>query len=239
MIDAMDRCTLRIKHLPKCLSSEQVVDFLKHFNAKTVRYMGKEGSMRYTAFATYESKPAAERALRLLHQVSLLGSVLAVEYSRKNDACVDSQQPESGIELNANGKNKNANESSKSKMSQPEDRLKSKLNYVSSAWDIPYSIDEQLMYSYPKPTDIILRNIMHCIASVPKLYVQVLHLMNKMNLPAPFTLLTTAPPNASNLVSSEESELESANEEESGITSMIFYGPIESTKTDFDHKLLL
>ena len=47
-----------------------------------------------------------------------------------------------------------------------------------------------LEYNYPKPSEQILTNIYNAIASVPKLYTQVLHLMNKMNLPPPF------PPNS-------------------------------------------
>eukprot|EP00743_Colponemidia_sp_Colp-15_P008520 GILK01009268.1.p1 GENE.GILK01009268.1~~GILK01009268.1.p1 ORF type:complete len:187 (+),score=19.37 GILK01009268.1:40-561(+) len=43
-----------------------------------------------------------------------------------------------------------------------------------------------LTYKYPPPNPIILNNISHALANVPRFYVQVLHLMNKMNLPPPF-----------------------------------------------------
>jgi U11/U12 small nuclear ribonucleoprotein SNRNP65 len=35
---------------------------------------------------------------------------------------------------------------------------------------------------------------MNAIIGVPKLYTQVLHLMNKMNLPCPFGPVTSTPP---------------------------------------------
>lgn len=43
-----------------------------------------------------------------------------------------------------------------------------------------------LKYQYPPPTPTVLHNIACALASVPKFYTQVLHLMNKMNLPCPF-----------------------------------------------------
>lgn len=43
-----------------------------------------------------------------------------------------------------------------------------------------------LRYQYPPPTPTVLHNISCALASVPKFYTQVLHLMNKMNLPCPF-----------------------------------------------------
>src|SRR5262249_30017362 len=51
-----------------------------------------------------------------------------------------------------------------------------------------------LHYRYPPPTTAILTNIMNALIAVPKLYIQVLHLMNKMNLPPPFGPITETPP---------------------------------------------
>lgn len=44
-----------------------------------------------------------------------------------------------------------------------------------------------IYYQYPPPTKTVLQNICKAMANIPKLYTQVLHLMNKMNLPCPFT----------------------------------------------------
>ena len=51
---------------------------------------------------------------------------------------------------------------------------------------INYASNPHLEYVYPPLDDDILCNILNAIQNVPKLYVQVLHLMNKMNLPPPF-----------------------------------------------------
>uniref|UniRef100_K3X186 Uncharacterized protein n=1 Tax=Globisporangium ultimum (strain ATCC 200006 / CBS 805.95 / DAOM BR144) TaxID=431595 RepID=K3X186_GLOUD len=41
-------------------------------------------------------------------------------------------------------------------------------------------------YKYPKANEQIVRNIANALIALPKFYTQVLHLMNKMNLPTPF-----------------------------------------------------
>ncbi|KAL1924957.1 uncharacterized protein VTP21DRAFT_4611 [Calcarisporiella thermophila] len=57
---------------------------------------------------------------------------------------------------------------------------------ISNEHGIRYPPDPNLRYRYPPPTPETLQNIANAIATVPKLYTQVLHLMNKMNLPPPF-----------------------------------------------------
>jgi U11/U12 small nuclear ribonucleoprotein SNRNP65 len=57
-----------------------------------------------------------------------------------------------------------------------------------------YPAPPHLHYLYPPPNPHILRNILTAIVAVPKLYTQVLHLMNKMNLPPPFEDKEWAPP---------------------------------------------
>lgn len=48
-------------------------------------------------------------------------------------------------------------------------------------------------YLYPPPSPSVLANIAQTLVAVPKFYTQVLHLMNKMNLPTPFGPVTTLP----------------------------------------------
>uniref|UniRef100_A0A670IWB7 RNA-binding region-containing protein 3 n=1 Tax=Podarcis muralis TaxID=64176 RepID=A0A670IWB7_PODMU len=59
---------------------------------------------------------------------------------------------------------------------------------------LTFPINSCLKYRYPPPSSTILANIANALASVPKFYVQVLHLMNKMNLPPPFGPVTPRPP---------------------------------------------
>nr|XP_043638442.1 U11/U12 small nuclear ribonucleoprotein 65 kDa protein isoform X2 [Erigeron canadensis] len=90
-------------------------------------------------------------------------------------------------------------------------------------------------YAYPPPDGNILTNILNALIAVPRFYTQVLHLMNKLNIPAPFRAALPTPPlppsapaphppppppvdTNSSLVnlSSGESELESSDEEDVG-----------------------
>lgn len=56
---------------------------------------------------------------------------------------------------------------------------------------INWSFPSDLQYKYPPITEATLQNIANAIVAVPQLYIQVCHLMNKMNLPPPFG--TTSP----------------------------------------------
>ncbi|CAG8782661.1 12204_t:CDS:2, partial [Racocetra fulgida] len=112
---------------------------------------------------------------------------------------------------------------------------------IASSLGFNYPPAPTLHYRYPPPTVEILYNIMNAIAAVPKLYTQVLHLMNKMNLPPPFkpvvpesvpTLLQqhfsdlqNADDNSKKrkkrdeLLSEDESEIDSEDEEERNVRS--------------------
>lgn len=62
-----------------------------------------------------------------------------------------------------------------------------KLNSWTKLLDINYPPPVHLYYQYSPPTHQVLENICKAMINVPKFYTQVLHLMNKMNLPCPFT----------------------------------------------------
>ncbi|BBN08916.1 U11/U12 small nuclear ribonucleoprotein 65 kDa protein [Marchantia polymorpha subsp. ruderalis] len=91
---------------------------------------------------------------------------------------------------------------------------------------VDYAFPPHLEYAYPPPDGNILTNIVNALIAVPRFYTQVLHLMNKMNLPAPFRPALPTPPlpppapaqiipkRQAGDLSSGESELESSEEEE-------------------------
>lgn len=60
-----------------------------------------------------------------------------------------------------------------------------KLNSWHCGVDFTQPVPSHLRYQYPPPDDLTLLNIAKVLATVPKFYTQVLHLMNKMNLPCP------------------------------------------------------
>lgn len=191
---------LIVRHLPKDLDAEDCVDLLKHFGALHVRYMGKKGSMKDTAFATFESPEIATSVLQRLHQLEVLGTRLVVQHSsgqfskyhpsdlepikmKPDKAVSDASKPRDG------GKEKSKNAEKERKQ-----QVTGKINSLCPSWDFEYPFNPKLQYMYPAPTITILMNIANALATVPRFYVQVLHLMNKMHLPAPFGLPTCIPP---------------------------------------------
>ncbi|XP_057247030.1 U11/U12 small nuclear ribonucleoprotein 65 kDa protein isoform X2 [Beta vulgaris subsp. vulgaris] len=96
---------------------------------------------------------------------------------------------------------------------------------------VDYPFPPHLQYAYPPPDGNILTNILNALIAVPRFYTQVLHLMNKMNIPAPFRMALPTPPLPSTPappppplpsvnehphpgnLSSDESEMESSDEE--------------------------
>ncbi|KAI9480772.1 MAG: hypothetical protein EXX96DRAFT_564108 [Benjaminiella poitrasii] len=91
---------------------------------------------------------------------------------------------------------------------------------ISESQGILYPPNPHLKYYYPDPTPDILTNMMYAIGSVPRLYTQVLHLMNKLNMPPPFgPAEKESKPNIlkrkhDELLSSDESELEDESVQE-------------------------
>jgi U11/U12 small nuclear ribonucleoprotein SNRNP65 len=218
---AEDNTILLIRHLPSELSSDDKQDLLKHFGALRVRCFNS-GRMKHTAFATFSSRSDAASALERLHQIEILGHKLCVEYSNSqmkghHPTMVD---PASTIvtdnkeELLQKAERDAKSEASKKKVTE-------QINSINAKWGVAYPYNPRLAYAYPSPTVNILTNIANALASVPRFYVQVLHLMNKMNLPPPFGAITATPPIPEGVPpeppplpapSSEESELESDND---------------------------
>lgn len=191
---ADENITLLIKHLPSDLKAEEQKDLIRHFGATTVKTMGNKGRMKHTAFATFASHDAAEKALRSMHQLDVLGRKLVVEFSnsqqRKNHPSqMDHYKEPTVIAKNEEKKPKPVVAPNEINMK----RVAENVNSFASQWDVKYALDPRLEYMYPQPTVNILTNIANTLASVPKFYVQVLHLMNKLNLPAPFGAVTQTP----------------------------------------------
>eukprot|EP00048_Salpingoeca_helianthica_P021891 m.1130 g.1130 ORF g.1130 m.1130 type:complete len:461 (-) comp658_c0_seq1:1-1383(-) len=102
------------------------------------------------------------KAMLALHQQKIFGSIISVEYCPAIEA--------SSIDSSARAK---AGEEAK------------------HSFDVGFGPSPLLYYKYPPPCKRVLENISQAIATVPRLYVNVLHLMNKMNLPPPFLTMET------------------------------------------------
>lgn len=195
----MDSATVKVRNLPPQISCEDKEEFLKYFGAKYVKILTSKTNRSiayaryfvfYSVFAynlaiynsnsifliRFESKEFAEAVIQRLHQKELLGHRLTVELS-PNDLDVNLMKcPKSLPEIECNA----------DEVKKLQEAYLKKLNSWSTAIDLNQPPPYHLRYSYPDPNPHILSNIANALACNPKFYYQVLHLMNRMNLPAPF-----------------------------------------------------
>ncbi|KAK7112296.1 hypothetical protein V1264_011769 [Littorina saxatilis] len=211
--------TLLIRHLPSSLSKEEKEDFLRHFGAVRVRVMGNKGPLKHTAFAEFSTKDIAAQVVGKLHQVEVLGCRLVVEFARGPDGQhlppVTNSQPDA-VKQEA----KEGNKKEEEKKDEQEDNA---FDLSFHQWGLKYPRRRRLHYLYPPPSPSILANISNALAACPRFYVQVLHLMNKMDLPAPFGPVTAQAPlapdaevtvNFEDKLQPEEMEVSSTEESE-------------------------
>lgn len=191
--------TLLVRHLPKELTDQEKIDLICHFGADRVRPMGTKGSMKHTAFAQFDNPVAAEKCIKRLHQLEVLGRKLIVEYARISD---QNNFPSQLQELKKEKESENSQEYSshllnKTEATSTDVNLNITADEINKRYSITYPRKPNLHYLYPPPSVSTLTNIANALASHPRFYVQVLHLMNKMNIPAPFGVVTPTPPLAS------------------------------------------
>ncbi|XP_037682437.1 RNA-binding region-containing protein 3 isoform X2 [Choloepus didactylus] len=180
--------TLLVRHLPSELTAEEKEDLLKYFGAQSVRVLSDKGRLKHTAFATFPNEKAAIKALTRLHQLKLLGHTLVVEFAKEQDR-VHSPSTSSG-----NEKKKRSDDPVEDDKEKKDLGCLTIENGIAPNHGLTFPLNSCLKYMYPPPSSTILANIVNALASVPKFYVQVLHLMNKMNLPTPFGPITARPP---------------------------------------------
>ncbi|XP_051866838.1 RNA-binding region-containing protein 3 [Pristis pectinata] len=182
--------TILVRHLPSELTCSEKVDLLKYFGAQSVRVLSDKGRLKHTAFATFSSTHAAAKALSRLHQLRCLGHTLVVEFAKEQEhiGALDEEL------LSDRGKPTDKTSSDKGEKEVLKPKVPVIENGIAPSLGLTYPTNPCLKYLYPPPTSVILANIANAMASVPKFYVQVLHLMNKMNLPAPFGPITARPP---------------------------------------------
>lgn len=208
----MSENTLRVKNLPHDLSEEEKKDFMRHFGAREVIVITSKCKQRSIVYAKFESAPVARAVLNRLHQLPVLNSRLCVEYAPNDN---ESSLPKIITKDNLDG-------GSKKHLKSFVNRLNALNNSVSFNQPPP----SHLKYIYPKPNRATINNIAHALASIPKFYTQVLHLMNRMNLPPPFSDVPDPAPHVlthplpqkpietkkRTKEDSEESEIESEND---------------------------
>ncbi|XP_020709155.2 RNA-binding region-containing protein 3 isoform X2 [Athalia rosae] len=171
--------TLKILHLPPKLSHSERERLLKQYGAIKVKTINK--SEKYTiTFAKFSSKEAARQTFLRLHQLQVRGQRLSVEYARAN---VLSELAEDTTCEPQNQKNEPTNDDS----DEPHYRaFLQKLNGWAFSQVFTQPPPPDIRYKYSPPTGNTLLRIAIQMLEEPAFYCQVLHLMNKMNLPPPF-----------------------------------------------------
>lgn len=129
-----------------------------------------------TCLIRFDSQDLAEAVIQRLHQKEMLGQRLTVELS-PNDLDVNLMKCPKPVPVS---------ECDTDEVKKIHDEYLKKLNSWSRSLDLSQPPPHHLRYSYPNPNPHILSNIANALAANRKFYYQVLHLMNRMNLPAPF-----------------------------------------------------
>ncbi|KAF3322574.1 U11/U12 small nuclear ribonucleoprotein [Carex littledalei] len=216
--------TLLVKHLPEGMTEEMLSRLFSHYGASSVRPCAG-GKLRNCAFVDFKDEATANHAQSQLNRLRFLGKVLIVER-----ACKISKigQDETTKEISS------ASIPMQNKTSINQNKLAAGSEPIAPTLGVDYPFPPHLEYQYPPPDGNILTNIVNALIAVPRFYTQVLHLMNKMNIPAPFRMAlptpplpppVTAPPPPPPLppekpptadLSSDESEIESSDEDDEG-----------------------
>lgn len=196
-MDEVAKNRLLIKGFPEWIRPEDKESLLRHFGANSVVVMPTKGRMKNTAFAEFLNAEDAQVALRKLHQLELFGSRLVVEFSKPHHTRM---MEEAGLDkwkcnkLNSEDQPSLGEGEGVDKQASVVSPVTNRGAQESNHTGHPLCHVSSLCYDYPPLNPTILHNIANAIACIPKFYTQVLHLMNKLNIPPPFGLpVPTAP----------------------------------------------
>ncbi|KOX71705.1 RNA-binding protein 40 [Melipona quadrifasciata] len=171
--------TLRILHLPPELSDERRNELFKKYGA--IKTQTLRLSKKYTmTFAKFQSQEIALQALLRLHQLNVRGQYLTVEFAKKP---VSIEKTENNVDNDKLTKEENKKESTNRSNFQA---FLQKLNSWSMNQAFTQPPPPNIQYEYSPPTRGTLIRIAIQLLKEPAFYTQVLHLMNRMNLPPPF-----------------------------------------------------
>ncbi|KAK0087993.1 hypothetical protein PV325_013542 [Microctonus aethiopoides] len=170
--------TLRVLHLPPYLSDEKRNELFSKYGATNTKTIRK--SEKYTTtFVKFPTKEIATKAFLQLHQLEVKGHHLSIEFAKKSLSELTDSGTIKSETINEGDKTDTANTAYFQAFIK-------KLN----AWTSNYAFSQppppNLTYKYPLPTRNTLLRIAIQLVREPAFYTQVLHLMNKMNLPPPF-----------------------------------------------------
>ncbi|CAN4112500.1 unnamed protein product [Withania somnifera] len=233
-VEEVKESTLLIRHLPEAIPHETLSRLLSNYGATSIRPC-TSGRMRNCAFVDFKDEGLAHQAQQHLNGVRFLGKTLAVERANRSTERDKNRQSERGIGEDSVSLLKDA--AAKEFGGGPWAGSYPGSEPIAKGLGVDYPFPPYLEYVYPPPDGHILTNIVNALIAVPRFYTQVLHLMNKMNIPAPFRMALPTPPLPTSLsgppppppppptvsksrmenLSSSESEMESSDEEATNV----------------------
>ncbi|GLE02037.1 hypothetical protein PINS_up010875 [Pythium insidiosum] len=183
---------LRVKNLPGVLSDDAISSLLTRYGAVRVRVLrrprdavrrsnGETSRTPLTAVAEFASRDAQQSAREKLSSVDLAGFQLVVETLQTNDT-----EDSDATTREKPAKASPANRPAASEASSVAASRAMAPVPLAPHLGLHYAPSPLLHYKYPRASVPIVRNIANALLALPRFYTQVLHLMNKMNLPPPF-----------------------------------------------------
>lgn len=169
--DTLDRKRLLIKNFPDNIPNLNEF-FQMNYGASDAKKYG-----RRRVIVKFPDENLARNALYKLHQNELENRILSVEYIGSN--------PKQLKDIEDDNKIEETNNTEKNKIPEISDFIKN-LYGINSKLGFNQPPPPYLKYNYPKINRNILDSISISLLTIPKFYVQVLHLMNRMNLDPPF-----------------------------------------------------
>ncbi|VDP07539.1 unnamed protein product [Soboliphyme baturini] len=177
--------TLLVRHLPSILTDDEKASLLKAFGAERVRVMQSRGHMKDCAFASFHDHASTRTALLMLHQLDVLGKRLVVTYARPEQAHFIPKVL-AGPECSLTSA-KDVPAATTSCCCEEVRNFVRQTNSITRTSRPAAQLPLCLSYEYPPANKRIIERIGSCLMTSVPFYVQVLHLMNKMNLPCPFS----------------------------------------------------
>ncbi|XP_078433319.1 RNA-binding (RRM/RBD/RNP motifs) family protein [Wolffia australiana] len=183
--------TVLVRHLPEAIPQEVLSRLFSFYGAASVRpCVG--GRLRNCAFVDFGNEVLASQAQSQLHRLKFMGKVLSVERASKARSDDNKLKTEAQSSVHSSILKAQALMEKKTKGAEmPSTPL---AEPIAPRLGVDFPFPPYLEYEYPPPDGNILTNIVNALIAVPRFYTQVLHLMNKMNIPAPFRMALPTPP---------------------------------------------
>ncbi|GAB4834098.1 hypothetical protein Ancab_032351 [Ancistrocladus abbreviatus] len=184
--------TLLVRHLPEAIPIDTLSRLFSHYGASSVRPCSG-ARLRNCAFVDFQDEAMALQAQLQLNGLRFLGKVLSVEKASKPTG--DQKHGRSNVEKST-CLGPSLKDTTRGLDSKEGPRLVnlSAGEPIAEKLGVDHPFPPNLEYAYPPPDGNILTNIVNALIAVPRFYTQVLHLMNKMNIPAPFRMALPTPP---------------------------------------------